>query len=129
MSRKTLVVADADAKRVARLTPTLMLRGYSVIRVSTGEAVVQICSKTHIGLVLTQVLLPDTNGIRLSERLTQVAPDTRCLLISDIDKELIIRLPGCETLRSQFVPDPTSPGLIVDYIAAALKPRSMSAGG
>jgi CheY-like chemotaxis protein len=105
-----------------------MSSGYSVIRVGTGKEVADICFNSSITLVLTELLLPDMNGIRLVERVHQVSPTTKCLLVSEIEPGLIGRLPGFETLRSQYIENSSSTFSIADQIDSVLKPRTMAAG-
>jgi CheY-like chemotaxis protein len=128
MTRKTVILAGTNCRRAATLTPALMSSGYSVIRVGTGKEVAEICFNSQINLVLTELLLPDMNGIRLVEQVNQVSPTTKCLLVSEVEPDLIARLPGCETLRSQFIENAGSTFSIAEQIDSVLRPRTMTAG-
>lgn len=128
MTRKTVILAGTNCRRAATLTPALMSRGYSVVRVGTGKEVAEICFNSQINLVLTELLLPDTNGVRLVERVNQVSPTTKCLLVSEIEPELLARLPGWETLRSEIIENVGSTFSIADQIDSVLKPRTMASG-
>lgn len=82
-SETILVVEDDDTVR--RFMQTVLAdSGYSVVAVTGGrEALAAMESrKCAVGLVVTDVVMPQMNGKELAQKLRQVCPGTRALFIS-----------------------------------------------
>jgi two-component system, cell cycle sensor histidine kinase and response regulator CckA len=85
-----LVVEDDESLR--KMTVALLLStGYKVLEAGTAEAAVRIVQglKEPVDLLLTDVLLPDLNGVELSALLKTIQPGMRVLLVSGYTGDLI----------------------------------------
>jgi nitrogen-specific signal transduction histidine kinase/CheY-like chemotaxis protein len=85
-----LVVEDDESLR--KMTVTLLeSAGYKVLDTGTAESAVRIAqsAKEPLHLLLTDVLLPDLNGVELSALLKKSRTDLRVLLISGYTGDLI----------------------------------------
>jgi hypothetical protein len=78
-----LIVEDDDQLR--RLTHrALASQGYTVLEADRGSAALDIARrhKGHIDLLLTDVIMPDTNGRKLAETIRAARPGLRVLYMS-----------------------------------------------
>jgi two-component system, cell cycle sensor histidine kinase and response regulator CckA len=78
-----LLVEDEDAVRnLARLT--LEECGYTVLEARNASEAFQICagSRTQIHLLVTDVVMPETSGPVLAEKLSYIYPQMRILFVS-----------------------------------------------
>ena len=75
-----LVEDDAQVRSLAR--EILEENGYTVLEAALPTKALQIASKTHVELVLTDVIMPQMRGPALAERLNRLQPHTKTLLMS-----------------------------------------------
>lgn len=83
-----LFVDDDDAvRRVTRRA--LERRGYRIIEASSAEEALEFVERTNpaIDLVLTDIVMPGRGGHYLRERMAELRPDTKCLLISGFTQD------------------------------------------
>ncbi len=78
-----LLVEDEDAVRVI-VSAILRRQGYNVLEASTPRDACEIFAKRgeEIGLLLTDVVMPEMNGPALAQRLVGLRPELRVLFIS-----------------------------------------------
>ncbi|MGB8732039.1 MAG: response regulator [Candidatus Sulfotelmatobacter sp.] len=82
--------------------------GYKVLDTGTAESAVRIAqsAKEPLHMLLTDVLLPDLNGVELSALLRMSRPELRVLLISGYTGELIAQYkamdPGVRLIEKPF---------------------------
>ena len=89
-SETILVVEDDDGVReLVRLM--LEAGGYQVVTAADGQEAEQVCETggEGIDLVLTDVVMPGTNGRVLAERLVELCPATRVLFMSGYSDEAV----------------------------------------
>jgi two-component system cell cycle sensor histidine kinase/response regulator CckA len=105
-----LLVEDEDAVRaVAR--ESLRRRGYRVLEATNGETALEIAAgfEGHIGLLLTDVVMPGLSGRALADRLAPTRPGTRVLFMSGYTDDAIVQHgvlePGLSFLQKPFTPD------------------------
>ena len=96
VGHETILVVEDDA-RVRRVTRDyLELSGYEVLEASSeGEALRH--SEDHSGpihLLLTDVVLPGTNGPELARKLTDLRPEMKVLFQSGYNEDEVIRQGG-----------------------------------
>jgi DNA-binding response OmpR family regulator len=60
----------------------LEMHGYKTHTASDGEQALQLALEIHPDLVLSDVVMPNMNGVQLAIALTEVLPQTRILLFS-----------------------------------------------
>jgi two-component system cell cycle sensor histidine kinase/response regulator CckA len=81
---ETILLAE-DADLVRQLTRELLeVRGYHVIEAANGEEAIQICEKYQgtIHLALSDVVMPRMTGPELADKIVQVRPGIKVLLMS-----------------------------------------------
>jgi signal transduction histidine kinase len=80
--RKLLLIEDDRAVRRA-MRRMLERAGYVVVEAATGRgALASMARELDIGLVVTDVLMPDMNGIEVARRLTTLYPHLPVLFVS-----------------------------------------------
>ena len=104
-----LLVEDEDVVRgLAR--QILEQAGYSVLDACCGEEALSLCEKHEepIHLLLTDVVMPDTSGKELAQRLTSLRPETGVLYMSGYTDEAIVHH-GVLDSNVEFIQKPFSP--------------------
>jgi CheY-like chemotaxis protein len=82
MKNLSVIVAD-DVEGIQDLVGHwLEAAGHAVMRVSTGQAATQLLKRRHFDLVITDIIMPDGDGLELILELKQASPDVRILAIS-----------------------------------------------
>jgi signal transduction histidine kinase len=99
---ETLLVVEDDAS-VRQLTAvTLRHLGYTVLEASDGLealALLQSRSQLRIDLLLTDLVMPNLNGVELMERLAALRPEIKCLIVSGYTEDVLLQhgLQDCAT--------------------------------
>lgn len=78
---RALVIDDDD---LVRMTVVIMMRrlGYEVLEASTGASGLQIFRDNLPRLVITDVTMPDIDGIEVVATMKALQPDTRVVVMS-----------------------------------------------
>ncbi|MFP4543371.1 MAG: response regulator [Candidatus Kapaibacterium sp.] len=82
--RYKILIVDDNREVLDSISRILGRKGHSILKAETGaeaETMFYTDIKT-IDFVLTDILLPDTNGITLAEKLRKMNPETRIILCS-----------------------------------------------
>ncbi len=89
----------------------LKLSGYNVLEAASGSEAMKIC-KEHSGIVhllLTDVVMPQMSGPRLSEEVVKICPDIEILYMSGYADNVIMHhgvlKEGVPFLQKPFSPD------------------------
>jgi PAS domain S-box-containing protein len=105
-----LVVEDQDAVR-AFAAAALRQSGYDVLEAADGNEAIAVAER-HQGrlhLLLTDVVMPGMNGKELSERLKELRPNLKVVLISGYTADVIAHRgvldPGVAFLHKPFSPE------------------------
>ncbi len=87
-----LLVEDATAVRSVT-HQALHRQGYTVLDAASGAEALKIAASHEgpIHLLLTDVVMPGLSGRQLSDRLTQIRPETRVLYTSGYTNDAIVR--------------------------------------
>ena len=115
---ETILIAEDDLQ-VRNLALTVLKRkGYTVLSASNGaEALEKL--KAHKGpvhLLLTDVIMPDSNGKELYEQIADIRPDIRVLYMSGYTDDALARH-GIVDSRVNFIEKPFS----VKFLAAKVR--------
>jgi two-component system cell cycle response regulator CpdR len=78
---RILLAEDDDAMR-QYLSRALEKSGYSVVAVDRGTAAVPLIEAEHFDLLLTDIVMPEMEGIELAQHAATVAPDMRVMFIT-----------------------------------------------
>ena len=108
---ETVLVVE-DEPGVRRLARTILERnGYVVLEGADGSEGIRVCEehREEIHLLLTDVVLPDTGGPALAERVTALCPRVKVLYMSGYTNNAIahrgVLEPGVVFLPKPFTPE------------------------
>jgi len=91
--QETVLIVE-DEKMVRRLAVRILERqGYHVIEAADGKTALQVGARHEgdIHLLLTDIVMPDINGLELLTQLRQSRPGLRALLMSGYTEDIIAR--------------------------------------
>jgi two-component system cell cycle sensor histidine kinase/response regulator CckA len=102
-----LIVDDEKAVRnIAR--DWLVSAGYPVLEAQDGRSALELITQKNlrIGLLITDVIMPQMNGRTLADRVSVIRPELRVLFISAYSADILIDLglcpEGIDMLRKPF---------------------------
>lgn len=78
---RILLAEDDDSMRLY-LTRALEKSGYEVVAVDRGTAAVPLLESQHFDLLLTDIVMPEMDGIELAQQAATIAPSTRIMFIT-----------------------------------------------
>lgn len=82
-SPPTMLLVDDEADVLSTSAELLELLGYEVLRASTAQEALQVLRDApHIEVMLTDVLMPDRNGVELAREARKMAPALDVILVS-----------------------------------------------
>ena len=77
-----ILLAEDDESMRVYLARALERSGYEVVAVSTGTQAVPYIDSDRFDLLLTDIVMPEMDGIELAQHAAQVAPETRIMFIT-----------------------------------------------
>lgn len=78
---KILLAEDDDAMRVY-LERALVNAGYAVDSVDRGTAAIPLLESGNYSLLLSDIVMPEMDGIELAQRCNEISPDTKVMFIT-----------------------------------------------
>jgi two-component system cell cycle response regulator CpdR len=78
---RILLAEDEDAMRTY-LARALENAGYSVAAVDRGTAAVPLLQEEHFDLLLSDIVMPEMDGIELAQRCAELSPATKVMFIT-----------------------------------------------
>jgi len=78
---RILLAEDEEAMR-AYLTRALENAGYEVVAVDRGTDALPLLQTQHFDLLLTDIVMPEMDGIELAQRCAEVSPITKVIFIT-----------------------------------------------
>ena len=78
---RILVAEDEEAMR-AYLARALENAGYDVVAVDRGTAALPLLESQHFDLLLSDIVMPEMDGIELAQRCADVSPATKVMFIT-----------------------------------------------
>lgn len=78
---RILLAEDDDSMR-QYLARALEKSGYEVVAVDRGTAAVPLLESEHFDLLLTDIVMPEMDGIELAQHVAQNSPGTRVMFIT-----------------------------------------------
>ncbi|NNC58976.1 MAG: response regulator [Erythrobacter sp.] len=79
--RRILLAEDEDAMR-SYLSRALENAGYEVIAVDRGTAALPELAKQEFDLLLSDIVMPEMDGIELAQRCNEISPRTKVMFIT-----------------------------------------------
>ena len=77
-----ILLAEDDTSMREYLQRALQRVGYEVEAVGCGTEAVPLLEATHFDLLLTDIVMPEMDGIELAQRAGDIAPDMRVMFIT-----------------------------------------------
>ncbi|MFQ5991856.1 MAG: response regulator [Nitrospiraceae bacterium] len=114
-----------DQKQVRDVTRQMLQeQGYTVLFAGDAEAALKVC-RLHTGkidLLVSDVVMPGTNGLALAERIRTVRPRIRILLYSGLlpDNAVV----GKMRPDADFLPKPFTQDRLVEKVHEILQPTA-----
>jgi two-component system nitrogen regulation response regulator GlnG len=127
MSGATVLVADDDHGIRTVLTQALGRAGYDVRTTGNAATLWRWVSDGDGDLVITDVIMPDENGLDLIPRIKKLRPDLRVIVMS-AQNTLLTAIKAAERGAFEYLPKPFDLGELVNVVnrALALKPSEQA---
>lgn len=77
-----ILLAEDDESMRIYLCRALERSGYEVVAVDRGTAALPLISQERFDLLLTDIVMPEMDGIELAQHVAQIAPETRVMFIT-----------------------------------------------
>ncbi|MET0251584.1 MAG: cell cycle two-component system response regulator CpdR [Novosphingobium sp.] len=100
-----ILLAEDDEVMRAFLTRALTTAGYTVAAVDRGTAALPLLESRRFDLLLSDIVMPEMDGIELAQRCADVSPRTRVMFItgfSAVALQAEREAPGAKTLSKPF---------------------------
>ena len=83
-----LLIDDDDSLRLT-FRAVLEMKDYEVIEAASSREAYDACSKNRIAVVITDLGLPDKDGLEMIAKLRKTYPDMKIIASSGTNKELL----------------------------------------
>ncbi len=127
MSGATILIADDDRSIRAVLSQALGRAGYDVRTTGTAANLWRWVSDGEGDLVITDVVMPDENGLDLIPRIRKIRPDLRIIVMS-AQNTLLTAVRATERGAFEYLPKPFDLKEVVEVVQRALLERDTHAG-
>ncbi|SPE39390.1 Response regulator receiver protein [Candidatus Sulfopaludibacter sp. SbA3] len=114
---RTVLIVDDDPQILRLVEKMLGPSGVRVLLAPRASEALKICELTAVHVLISDVSMPEMDGVRLAERVLKMQPTTSVLLISGQYKEAP---PGVKTARIRFLRKPFFPSQLVDMLREML---------
>ncbi len=109
MEKQRVLIVDDDPVIGLSIKKVLAVEGYTVFTVEEGESAIRKVGDENFDLVITDVRLPDVNGLIVLKESRIVQPSADVVVISGYpsleDAQESVRLGAFEYLEKPFTPD------------------------
>lgn len=78
---RILLAEDEDSMRIY-LARALQNAGYDVVAVDRGTHALPLLHEEHFDLLLSDIVMPEMDGIELAQRCAQISPETKVMFIT-----------------------------------------------
>jgi two-component system cell cycle response regulator CpdR len=77
-----ILLAEDDSVMREYLTRALERSGYAVTAVDRGTAALPLIQSEHFDLLLTDIVMPEMDGIELARKASEIDPDLKIMFIT-----------------------------------------------
>lgn len=77
-----ILLAEDEAAMRTYLSRALENAGYDVVAVDRGTAALPYLEREHFDLLLSDIVMPEMDGIELAQRCAEISPDTKVIFIT-----------------------------------------------
>jgi CheY-like chemotaxis protein len=114
-----LVVEDSEAFRHAA-SAALSSEGFCVLQASDGKEALQICQWVRINIILTDIVMPNMDGIELCRKVKAAHPDIKVFFTSAASLPYHLQF---TMLRSRFIEKTHDMGRFVGEFVSILRTK------
>lgn len=82
VSRARILLAEDDAAMRTYLERALFNAGFFVDSVDRGTAALPLLEENHYDLLLSDIVMPEMDGIELAQKCNEISPDTKVMFIT-----------------------------------------------
>ena len=119
----TIIVADDDAAIRTVVRQALTRAGYQVRLTETGAGLIKLVEEGRGDVVVTDVILPDANGLDTIPKLLAIRPGLRVIVMS-AQNTLSTAVRATEQGAFDYLPKPFDLNELIRSVAAALEGRA-----
>ena len=121
-TRETLLVAEDDESLRQLVRRILLREGYTVLDADSADDALTVSAQHEgeIALLLSDVVMPSTNGRSLAEQICATRPAIRVLFMSGYSNDDVLEF-GVVAGKANFLPKPFSPGQLVARVREVLE--------
>ena len=124
MSAETILIADDDSAIRTVISEALSRLGYDVRAAENAATLWRWIEEGDGDLVVTDVIMPDENGLDLLPRILEVRPDLRIIVMS-AESTMMMALRAAEQGAYEYLPKPFDLNELVTVVQRALaEPKS-----
>ncbi len=80
--RARILLAEDDAAMRTYLERALHNAGFAVDSVDRGTAALPLLEENHYDLLLSDIVMPEMDGIELAQKCNEISPDTKVMFIT-----------------------------------------------
>jgi signal transduction histidine kinase/CheY-like chemotaxis protein len=119
---ETILVVEDDASVRQLVGAMLRSSGYVVVAPASPQEALAVCADpdTRIDLLLTDMVLPETDGAAIAEAAQRTRPNLRVLFMSGYTEHAVLRRNPMDR-NSMFLPKPFTKGALLEKVREALK--------
>ena len=128
MSRKTILIADDDAAIRTVLTQALNRADYDVRAAANAATLWHWVNDGEGDLVITDVVMPDENGLDLIPRIRKIRPELRIIVMS-AQSTLLTAVKATERGAYEYIPKPFDLNELLAIIKRALEENRDNGSG
>lgn len=128
--KETILLVEDEPLVRSVAAMSLKLAGYDLIEVEGPLDAIKAASDParRIDLLLSDVVMPEMNGVTLAEKLRELRPAMRVLLSSGYSEESLDSR-AIDAVRVTFLPKPYTPDTLRRKVREVLDQAAVSAGG
>jgi len=127
MSAETILIADDDSAIRTVISEALTRRGYDVRAAGNAATLWRWVEEGDGDLVITDVIMPDENGLDLLPRILRIRPDLKIVVMS-AESTIMTALRAAEQGAYEYLPKPFDLNEMVTVVRRALaEPKSGAA--
>jgi len=119
MSENHTVLIVDDEPQILRLVEKMLgASGVNVLLAPRPSEALRICEMTPVDVLISDVSMPEMDGVRLAERVLKLHPTASVLLISGQYKDVP---PAAKAARIRFLKKPFFPSQLVAVLREMLR--------
>ena len=113
----SILVVDDDPSMASSLTEILDIKGFEVRAANSGAEALQILRDHPVDVMLTDVRMPDMNGVELYRATRKTHPNLRTFLMTAYSADYIIEKGMAEGIKTVFS-KPVDINLLISIFSA-----------